>query len=278
MMEMSKTLANEFHLKEEHVQNVIRLVDDGNTIPFIARYRKEMTGSLDDQVLRELCDRLDYLRRMEEQREKVRAAIEEQGQLTGELAAALASAQTLTEIEDLYRPFRPKRRTRASAAREKGLQPLADALYAQLEEGPAPETLAAPYINTEKGLESADEALAGAADILAEQVADDPGGRRRLRVVCLANGWLTARAADSEPGVYAPYAEYREPLSRAPGHRILAVNRGEAEKKLKVSVEFDRTRALSILESIHVQGSSPCAAFVRETLADAWDRLLFPSL
>lgn len=277
-MEMSEILAGEFHLKEEHVRNVIQLIDDGNTIPFIARYRKEMTGSLDDQVLRELCDRLDYLRRMEEQREKVRASIDEQGQLTGELAAALAAAVTLTEIEDIYRPYRPKRRTRASAAKEKGLQPLADALYAQPKAGPPAEELAAPYVDGEKGVESAADALAGAADILAELAADDPNGRKRLRVVCLAGGELTAKAVDDDPGVYAPYADYREPLRKLPGHRILAVNRGEAEKKLKVAVEFDRAKALSILRSIHVKDGSVYADIVGEAVADAWDRLLFPSL
>ena len=277
-MNITHTLAGEFRLEPRRVENILRLLDDGNSIPFIARYRKELTGALDDQVLRSLNERLTYLRHLEEQREKVRASLEEQGALSAERAAALERAVTLAELEDLYRPFRPKRRTRASQAKEKGLQPLAEALYAQPADGPEPDVLAAAYVDQEKGVATAEEALQGARDIVAEQVADDPAGRKRLRDALTASGELVSRAADSEPGVYAPYADYREPLRKIPGHRVLAVNRGEREKKLKVTVECDEGRALSLLTAAHVKLPSPYAPLIREACEDAWSRLLFPSL
>ena len=178
-MDIPAVLAREFQLRPAQVENTLKLIDDGNTIPFIARYRKEMTGSLDDQILRELSERLAYLRNLDEQREKVRASIEEQGKLTDELSAALNAAVTLTEVEDLYRPYRPKRKTRASIAREKGLQALADAVLAQDRRSPAPLTMAAAYVSEEKGVASPEDALQGAQDILAEQMSDDAGIRRR---------------------------------------------------------------------------------------------------
>ena len=271
-------LAQEFSLRPSQVENTLKLIDDGNTIPFIARYRKEMTGSLDDQVLRELSERLAYLRSLDEQREKVRAAVQELGQMTDEFAAALDAAVTLTEIDDLYRPYRPKRRTRASMARDRGLQPLADALYAQDPRSPSPEELAAPYVSEEAGVSSAEEALQGARDILAEQISEDAGVRKRLRVVCMANGDLVSRAAKEDVGVYAQYADFREPLRRIAGHRVLAVNRGEREEALKVSVDFDRAKGTGIVCSVHVKEGSPCTAQVRSAAEDAYDRLIFPSI
>lgn len=271
-------LAQEFSLRPSQVENTLKLIDDGNTIPFIARYRKEMTGSLDDQVLRELSERLAYLRSLDEQREKVRAAVQELGQMTDEFAAALDDAVTLTEIDDLYRPYRPKRRTRASMARDRGLQPLADALYAQDPRSPSPEELAAPYVSEEAGVSSAEEALQGARDILAEQISEDAGVRKRLRVVCMANGDLVSRAAKEDVGVYAQYADFREPLRRIAGHRVLAVNRGEREEALKVSVDFDRAKGTGIVCSVHVKEGSPCTAQVRSAAEDAYDRLIFPSI
>lgn len=275
-MDILTALTAEFHLRPQQVENTVRLLDDGNTIPFIARYRKEMTGSLDDQLLRQLADRLAYLRGLDEQREKIRAVIEEQGKLTGELEAALDAVATLSELEDLYRPFRPKRRTRASIAREKGLEPLADALYAQEPDGEKARILAQAYTGEE--VPTPGDALAGARDILAERISDDAGVRKRLRVVMMANGFLCSKAVEEEAGVYALYADFKEPLHKVAGHRVLAVNRGEREELLKVSVSFDRDRALRILYAAHIREGSPAAEQVRLAAEDAYDRLLFPSL
>ncbi|MBQ9860149.1 MAG: RNA-binding transcriptional accessory protein [Clostridia bacterium] len=275
-MDIQQTLVNEFHLRLAQVENAVKLLDDGNTIPFIARYRKEQTGSLDDQVLRELADRLTYLRNLNETREKYRATIEEQGALTEELAAALDAAVTMTELDDLYRPYRPKRRTRATVAKERGLQPLADALYAQDPKGEDPYVLAEGYITEE--IPTAEDALAGARDIIAELISDDANVRKRLRVVCMANGFLTSKAATEEDSVYANYYEFREPLSKVPGHRVLAINRGEREEFLKVHVEFEPDRAMRIIYSEHLKGESPSAAQVQAAAEDAYDRLIFPSL
>ncbi len=275
-MGILETLTAEFHLRPVQVENTVKLIDEGNTIPFIARYRKEVTGSLDDQVLRDLFDRLTYLRNLEEQREKVRAALMEQEVLTEELELALNNAVTLTEIEDIYRPYRPKRKTRASIARAKGLQPLADALYAQPPHGDASETLAEAYLTEE--VPTVGEALQGASDIIAEQVSDEASGRKRLRVVCMANGNMVVKGAQEDLGVYDMYREYAEPLRKIPGHRLLAVNRGEREEFLKVAIDCDRARSLFVLNSIHVKENSPYTDFVRAAVEDAYDRLIFPSI
>ena len=275
-MDILQTLVAEFKLKQQHVENVIALLDDGNTIPFIARYRKEQTGSLDDQVLRELADRLTYLRNLNETREKYRATIEEQGALTEALAAALDAAVTMTELDDLYRPYRPKRRTRATMAKEKGLQPLADALYAQEPNGEDPYVLAEAYITED--VPTVEDALAGARDIIAELIADDANVRKRLRVVCFANGYLTSKAAKEEDSVYANYYDFREPLNKVPGHRVLAINRGEREEFLKVHVEFDPAHAMRIVYSEHLKADCPATAQVQLAAEDSYDRLIFPSL
>ena len=277
-MDILATLTGEFHLKPLQVENTVKLIDEGNTIPFISRYRKEVTGSLDDQVLRELADRLTYLRNLEEQREKIRAVIEEQGALTEEVAAALDAAATLTELDDIYRPYRPKRRTRASVAKEQGLEPLAEALYAQEETMEAPLILAAAYVDEEKGVADAAAALQGAKDIIAEKISDDAGIRKRLRVVAKANAKLVSKAAAEDTGVYATYNDFSEPLSKIAGHRVLAINRGEREKMLKVSVDFERAKAMHIIGSTHVKEGSPATEIVREAAEDAYDRLIFPSL
>ena len=235
-MDILKALTEEFSLKPFQVENTVKLIDEGNTIPFIARYRKEATGSLDDQGLRELDERLKYLRNMDETREKIKASIEEQGALTDELSAAIDSAKTLTELDDIYRPYKKKRKTRASVAKEKGLEPLADLIYAQSPTTPEPIALAADYINEEKGVETAEEALAGAMDIIAEKISDDADVRKRMRFVASAHGMLTVKAVTEDAGVYEMYKDYSEPLSKIPDHRILAVNRGEKEGILKVSV------------------------------------------
>ncbi len=274
-MDINHTLVSEFHLKPAQIENVIALLDDGNTIPFIARYRKEQTGSLDDQVLRELAERLTYLRNLEEQRGKYRAVIEEQGALTEELASALDAAVTMTELEDLYRPYRPKRRTRATVAKERGLQPLADFLYNQ-DASTDPVAEAKKYVTED--VPTVEDALAGARDIIAELIADDAAVRKRLRVVCMANGHLTSKAAGEEDSVYSNYYEFREPLSKVPGHRVLAINRGEREEFLKVHVEFDPSHAMRIIASEHIKGEGASTEQVRLAAEDSYDRLIFPSL
>ncbi len=275
-MDILQTLAGEFGIKPAYLTNIVSLLDDGNTIPFIARYRKEQTGSLDDQVLRALSERLTYLRNLDETREKYRATIEEQGALTEEVAAALTAAATLTELEDVYRPYRPKRRTRATVAKERGLEPLAALLFAQQPDSPAPHTLAGDFLTDE--VQSAAEALAGARDIIAEWIADDAAVRKRLRAVCFANGHLVAKAATEEDSVYRNYYDFREPLSRVPGHRVLAINRGEREGFLKVHVEFDAAHAMRIVHSEHLGADCPATPEIQAAADDAYQRLIFPSL
>ncbi|MBR5032016.1 MAG: RNA-binding transcriptional accessory protein, partial [Clostridia bacterium] len=246
--------------------------------PFIARYRKEMTGSLDDEVLRNLSERLAYLRSLDEQREKVRASITEQEKMTDEISAALDSAETLTEIEDIYRPFRPKRRTRASVAKEKGLEPLALLIYAQDEKTTGVLKIAEQYIDEEKGVTSAEDALQGALDIIAESISDDAEGRKRIRYVCMQNGSIRSAGAKDDLGVYGMYADKVEKLNKVPGHRVLAMNRGEKEEFLKISVEFDRNMAMRILASIHVKNNGETGQLVLKAADDAYDRLIFPSI
>lgn len=277
-MDITAKLADELHIKPNQAQNAIELLDAGNTIPFIARYRKEMTGSLDDQLLRELSERLTYLRNLEKRREEVSVAIEQAGSMTEELAQSLQNASTLAEIEDIYRPFRPKRRTRASIAKEKGLEPLADAIFAQQKEGPAPEQLAAPYVSEEKEIATPQEAIDGAKDILAERFSDDAALRKRLRSLVLAQGMLCTKAADGEDSVYRQYYEYTEPVRRAAHHRILAIDRGEREGFLKVSIELEESAALQIVFAAKVRQGAPCAECVKEAAEDSWRRLIFPSL
>lgn len=277
-MDILKKLTEEFSLKPFQVENTVKLIDEGNTIPFIARYRKEATGSLDDQLLRELFDRLSYLRNMEETREKIKTAIDEQGALTEELAAAIDAAATLTELDDLYRPYKKKRKTRASAAKEKGLAPLAELIYAQSPDCPAPIDAAADYINEELGVATAEEALQGAMDIIAELISDDADVRKRMRFVCMAHGILTVKAAAEDAGVYEMYKDYSEPLSKIADHRILAVNRGEKEDILKVSVDFDKNKAMFIIGKTHIKEGSPATETVRAAAEDAYSRLIFPSI
>ncbi len=285
-VEIIARLAKEFGISEKRVEDTVALIDEGNTIPFIARYRKEVTGALDDQVLRNLDERLKYLRNLEEQREKVRASIETLGFMTEEISKALDEAETLTEIDDIYRPYRPKRKTRASVAREKGLGPLAEAIYAQDDSSSVPEEMAAEYINEELGVNSVEEALAGASDIIAEMISDDAELRKRLRYVCFMQGKISACAAKApeegeekaDLGVYAMYENFSEPISKIAGHRVLALNRGENEEILKVTVEFDRIKAMNIVKMLHVTGSSALSQFVENAANDSYDRLIFPSL
>ncbi len=277
-MNINETLKEEFSLKDWQLENTVKLIDDDNTIPFIARYRKEMTGGLDDQLLRSLYDRLLYLRNLEEQKNKVRESIESQGALTEEIISALESAATVTEVEDIYRPYRPKRKTRASVAKEKGLEPLANILIEQSPDCPEPTSLAEEYINAEKGVESVIDALAGARDIIAEMISDDANIRKRLRVVVAAHGLITTKQADDEIGVYEMYADYKEPISRIANHRVLAINRGENEKKLKVSVDFEKERGLNIIFSTYLKAGSKATGEVTLAIEDAYTRLIFPAI
>ena len=271
-------IARELDKRPEHVENVVRLLDEGNTIPFIARYRKELHGAMDDTALRTLEERLQYLRGLQERRETVKSAIEEQGKLTEELAAAIDSAQTLAEVEDLYRPYKQKRRTRATMAKEKGLEPLAELLFAQGPDCPDPLEEAAKYVDLEKGVETAEDALQGASDIIAEQISDDAELRKRLRELLMKNGILRSAAATEEDSVYRLYYDFSQALSRLQGHQILAVNRGEKEELLKVSVELDRELALRTVRRHVVVPGSRAMEFVKAAAEDAYDRLIFPSL
>ncbi|MBS6614367.1 MAG: RNA-binding transcriptional accessory protein [Anaerotruncus sp.] len=274
-MNINEILSAEFKLKQWQIDNTVQLIDDANTIPFIARYRKEATGSLDDQLLRQIYDRLQYLRSLQEQREKVCASIEEQGAMTEEIAAALSNAKTLTEIEDIYRPYRPKRKTRASVAKAKGLEPLAAKIYEQIQ-GFAPLEYANEFLNDE--VPDCEAAIQGAKDIIAEMISDDPAGRKQLRYVCRAHGDIVSKGAKDDLGVYEAYGDYREPVSKVANHRILAINRGEKEGFLKVSLELDKTSGLSVLTGLHVKNASASSDLVRNAADDAYSRLIFPSI
>ena len=277
-MTIIEQLARELNRPAEHIENVVRLLDEGNTIPFIARYRKELHGSMDDTALRTLEERLAYLRNLTERKESVKASIAEQEKLTDELAAAIDAAQTLAEVEDLYRPYKPKRRTRATVAKEKGLEPLAALLFAQERDCPRPEEAAADYLSAEKGVETVADALQGANDIVAERISDDAAIRRSLRELLEKRGTLRSLAATEEDSVYRLYYDFEQPLSRLQGHQILAVNRGEKEKMLSATVLLDRELALPLLRRAVVKPGSAAMEFVKAAAEDAYDRLIYPSL
>ena len=260
------------------MKNVVQLLDEGNTIPFIARYRKEMHGAMDDTSLRTLEERLQYLRGLAERRETVKKSISEQGKLTDELAAAIDSAKTLAEVEDLYRPYKQKRRTRATAAREKGLEPLAALLFAQERGCPRPEDAARSFIDPEKGVETLADALQGANDIIAEWISDNAAIRGSLREMLEKRGTLRSLAATEEDSVYRLYYDFEQPLSRLQGHQILAINRGEKEKMLSATVLLDREQALPLLRRAVVKPGSAAMDFVKAAAEDAYDRLIYPSL
>lgn len=279
-MDIIKELTAQFKLQTWQVENTVKLIDEGNTIPFIARYRKEAHGTLDDQVIRALSERLEYLRNLNKRREEVRSLIAEQEKLTDEISAALDKAVTITEIDDIYRPFRPKRKTRASVAKEKGLEPLADAIFEQNADSPAPIDMAKDYIDPEKGVETAEDALKGAMDIIAENISDNADIRRRLRNLFTVSGIVSTTAADKDAeSVYSMYYEYSEPVNKIAGHRVLAIDRGEREKFLKVSVTLDAVKASNVIISATLNpNGSPCTETVREAGADAYDRLIYPSI
>ena len=271
-------LSRELDRPAQHVENIITLLDEGNTVPFIARYRKELHGAMDDQLIRQLADRLQYLRNLQTRRDEVKQSIENQGKLTEELSAAIDAASTLAEVEDLYRPYKQKRRTRATMAREKGLEPLAELAFSI---GPAVdlEQAAQDYINPEKGVETAEDALQGASDIIAEVISDDADVRKLLRELYWRRASLVSCAAAKEPedSVYRLYYEFSSPLSKTQGHQVLAINRGEREDILKASVDMDRETALVALRRKVVPGRA-AMEFVKTAAEDAYDRLIAPSL
>ena len=277
-MDIIQTLAQELDKNPQHVKNVVQLLDEGNTIPFIARYRKELHGAMDDTSLRTLEERLQYLRGLAERRETVKKSISEQGKLTDELAAAIDNAKTLAEVEDLYRPYKQKRRTRATAAREKGLEPLASLLFAQERGCPRPEDAARSFIAPEKGVETLADALQGANDIIAEWISDNAAIRGSLREMLEKRGTLRSLAATEEDSVYRLYYDFEQPLSRLQGHQILAINRGEKEKMLSATVLLDREQALPLLRRAVVKPGSAAMDFVIAAAEDAYDRLIYPSL
>ncbi len=278
MSNIPALLAEELSVSVTHVENVIALLDEGNTIPFIARYRKEAHGSMDDTVLRKLEERLQYLRNLAQRKEEVTRSITEQGKMTDELAAAIAKAKTLSEVEDVYRPYKQKRRTRATIAREKGLEPLADLLYAQGQRLPELTELAARYVDEEKGVATAEEALAGASDIIAENISDNARIRAKLREAMTRRGVLTSVAAKDEDSVYKNYYDYREGVGRVQNHRVLALNRGEKEGFLKVSAELSDEDALPIIRRATLRQGSRATDFVAAAGEDAWHRLIQPSV
>lgn len=277
-MDINRTLAQEFGLRQEQVDNTVALIDDDKTIPFIARYRKELTGSLDDQILRELYDRLMYLRNLEKRKEEIRSAITEQEKMTPELEAAIDNAKTLVEVEDIYRPYKPKRRTRAGIARENGLEPLAELIMAQ-DKSTDPEAEAAAFVNEEKNVPDAKTAIQGAMDIIAENMSDDAEIRKKLRALANREGKLVSKAADEEAeSVYTNYYDYSEPVDKIAHHRVLALDRGEKEGFLKVSLELDEASASGLIMHKYAVNDSACAEIIREAAADSYKRLIFPSI
>lgn len=278
-MDYSKVLSQEFQIKEEYAKNIISLLDDGNTIPFIARYRKEMHGSMDDQLIREFSEKLEYLRSLDKRREEIRTLIDGQEKLTDEISLALDNAETLSELEDIYRPYRPKRKTRASVAKEKGLEPLAEIILKQ-ESKCDPVAVAEEYVDEEKGVANVEDALQGAMDIIAETVSDNAEIRKRIRNLANVNGVISSVAVDAEKdSVYRQYYDYKEPVKKIVDHRLLAVNRGEKEGFLKVSVEMDTERPLNSIAKVMITNPAcACADIVKTACEDAYTRLIFPSI
>ncbi len=281
MEELIQQLSAELNCPASYVQNVVTLIDEGNTIPFIARYRKELHGGMDDTALRTLADRLAYLRNLAQRRDEITRSIAAQEKLTDELFSAIQAAKTLAELEDLYRPYKPKRRTRATIAREKGLQPLAELLFAQGRDLPEPEVLAVEYVDPEKGVNDVAAALAGASDIVAETISDDAAIRKTLRQLMRRQsvaGSTVVEGKEEEGAVYRLYFDFRQPVSKLQGHQILALNRGEREGFLKVSLDTDREQALIAVRRAVLLPGSRANAFVRAAAEDAYDRLIAPSM
>ncbi len=276
-MDILKELCSEFGTNEKNTQNVINLLDEGNTIPFIARYRKELTGNMVDQLIRIISVRLDMLRAIEEKKEEIKRLIDEQGKLTDELTEKISNAKTLTELEDIYRPYRPKRKTRASIAREKGLEPLGELIFLQEFTGDIYEE-ASKYVDEEKGVATIEEAIAGAQDIIAENISDNADYRKEIRRLTYQNGFITSRVTKNENSVYQMYYEFSEPVKAVADHRILAMDRGEKESVLNIKIEIESEIILSYLEKNTVKGSGKLSQIVKETCEDSYKRLIAPSI
>ncbi|MGN1186949.1 MAG: Tex-like N-terminal domain-containing protein, partial [Lachnospiraceae bacterium] len=278
-MNIINVIASELNVRNGQVEAAVKLIDEGCTIPFISRYRKEATGALNDEQLRNLDERLKYLRNLEDKKAQVLASIEEQGALTEELKAQIEQAQTMVAVEDLYRPYRPKRRTRATIAKEKGLEPLANIILLQMTKAPL-EEVAKEYISEEKGVATAEEAVEGAKDIIAESISDNADYRTRIRELTFKEGVLTSTAKDVEAKtVYEMYYNFQEPVAKMAGHRILAVNRGENEKVLTVKIEAPQEKILKLLEQqIITRDNSYTTPVIKETIADSYERLIAPSI
>ena len=277
-MDINKTLAEEFKLRQEQIDNTVALLDDDKTIPFIARYRKELTGSLDDQVLREIADRLTYLRNLEKRKGEIISSITEQEKMTDEIMSAIENAKTLVEVEDIYRPFKPKRKTRASVAREKGLEPLAELILTQ-DKKCDPQVEGSKFINEEKGVKSADEALQGAMDIIAEDISDDADLRKYIRTLFSQIGVISSKASDENTeSVYENYYDYAEAVGKIAGHRVLALDRGEKEGVLKVSVNVPEGAGERACVSRYVKNKSECGQLVTAACEDGYKRLIYPSI
>lgn len=278
-MDYSEILSQQFNIKKEYADNIINLLDDGNTIPFIARYRKEMHGSMDDQLIREFAEKLEYLRGIDKRREEIKSLIDGQEKLTEELVSLIDKASTLSELEDIYRPYKPKRKTRASIAKEKGLEPLAVKILKQ-EDNFNPNDYAGNFISDEKDVSSAEDAIKGAMDIIAEQISDSAEIRKRIRNLFKVNGVVSSSASDKEKdSVYSIYYDFNEPVSKIAGHRILAINRGEKEGFLKVSVELDNQKPLNVIYRLLDKDTNPlCSDIIKEAGADAYQRLISPSI
>jgi len=278
-MDILKVLAAEFNLKPYQVKNTVELLDEGNTIPFIARYRKEQTGELQDFVIRELSNRLNYLRNLEARKEEVIRLIDEQGKLTEELREEILASETLQRVEDLYRPYRPKRRTRATVAKEKGLEPLAEIIFNQSLDGEEFESAVLSFVDEEKGVNNEEEALEGAMDIIAEMVSDDADNREILKKILYDKGMVVVEAVDKEEkSVYEMYYDYKEPVKTIANHRVLAINRGEKEKKLRVSISIDTDLVELLIHKTVKDKDKDTSIYIERAIEDGFKRLLFPSL
>ena len=279
MEKIIEVLANELNIPKNKVENTVKLIDEGNTIPFIARYRKEVTGNLDDEILRNLNDRLNYLRNLEKRKEEVLRLIEEQGKLTEELKSNILNATVLTEVEDLYRPYKQKKRTRATIAKEKGLEPLAKLIISQTVKDENKEEIVKEYINSEKGVKTIEDAISGALDIIAEDISDNARYRKKIRGITYRTGKLVSSAVDKdESTVYDMYYNFSEELKKIPSHRILAINRGENEKKLKVKIELDEESVYKFLQREILKGDSVFKDDIILCIEDAYKRLIKPSI
>ena len=275
MNKIIQIIADELNVKEEQVTNTIKLIDDGNTIPFIARYRKEVTGGLSDETLRDLDERLKYLRNLEERKQEVIKSIDGQGKLTDEIVQSLENAKTLSEVEDIYRPYKQKKKTRATIAKAKGLEPLAQIIFEQNDKRNI-EEIAKEFIDEEKGVLNVEEAIQGAKDIIAENISDNPNYRKQIKRMCYREGIIMVKGTKEEKSAYDMYYNFNEKVNRIPSHRILAINRGEKEEFLKVKMEKPETTILEMINKDIIKGSTQYTKMLEETIEDRYKRLIEP--